>query len=515
MDAPERPAAALASREKRMYRSRRYLAVDLGASSGRVLAGRWDGARFDLREVHRFENGPVAVAGHLYWDALRLWAEIKAGISKDAAQSRAPVSGLGIDCWGVDFALLDRAGCLLGNPYHYRDPRTDGIMEPILDRVPRDAIYAATGIQIMQINTLFQLASMVRSGDAQLDVAEVLLPIPNLFNYWLSGERLAEYTHATTTQCVDVHTRRWAVGLLDQLKIPSRIFPPLVHAGTTIGPLSPDIGAEVGLVAPVPVIAVGCHDTASAVAAIPGLGRDSAYISSGTWSLMGVEAIAPVITDRSLELGFTNEGGVAGTIRLLKNIPGLWLIQECRRQWQREGATYGWDDLLTAADSAEPFRCIVDPDAPEFLSPPDMLAAIRDACVRSGHPPPETVGAVVRCCLESLAVRYRVTLDDLEELVAHRLDTIHVVGGGSQNRLLCQLTADACNRPVVAGPAEAAALGNLMLQAVAIGDLDDVAEGRAAIASSVKLETYEPRSEGGRWEEAVARMRSLQAATAR
>jgi rhamnulokinase len=342
-----------------------------------------------------------------------------------------------------------------------------------------------------------------------------MLPIPNLFNYWLSGERLAEYTHATTTQCVDVHRRRWAVELLDRFEIPSRIFPPIVEAGSTIGPLSPEVAAEVGVVAPVPVIAVGSHDTASAVAAIPGLAADSAYISSGTWSLMGVEATAPVITARSLELGFTNEGGVAGTIRLLKNIAGLWLIQACRRQWQRDGATYSWDDLLAAAERAEPFRSIMDPDIPEFLSPPDMLAAIRGACIRSGQPPPETVGAVVRCSLESLAVRYRATLDELEELVGHRLETIRVVGGGSQNRLLCQLTADACGRPVVAGPAEAAALGNLMVQALATGDLDDVTQGRVAIGSSVKLATYEPRSEGGRWEEAAARMRSFRAATGR
>ena len=498
-----------------MDRSRQYLAVDLGASNGRVLVGRWDGARFDLRELHRFDNGPVAVTGHLYWDALRLWTEIKAGISKHVAHSRGPVSGLGIDCWGVDFALLDRDGRLLGNPHHYRDPRTDGIMELTLDRVPREAIYAATGIQFMKINTLFQLVSMVRAGDAQLDLAAVMLPIPNLFNYWLSGERLAEYTHATTTQCVDVHRRRWAVELLDRFEIPSRIFPPIVEAGSTIGPLSPEVAAEVGVVAPVPVIAVGSHDTASAVAAIPGLAADSAYISSGTWSLMGVEAAAPVITARSLELGFTNEGGVAGTIRLLKNIAGLWLIQACRRQWQRDGATYSWDDLLAAAERAEPFRSIMDPDIPEFLSPPDMLAAIRGACIRSGQPPPETVGAVVRCSLESLAVRYRATLDELEELVGHRLETIRVVGGGSQNRLLCQLTADACGRPVVAGPAEAAALGNLMVQALATGDLDDVTQGRVAIGSSVKLATYEPRSEVGRWEEAAARMRSFRAATGR
>lgn len=497
-----------------MRRSRQYLAVDLGASNGRVLAGRWDGARFDLREVHRFDNEPVVVMGHLYWDALRLWAGIMAGISKRVAHDRRPVSGLGIDCWGVDFALLDRDGRLLGNPYHYRDPRTDGIMELTRDPVLRGELYAATGIQTMQINTLFQLVSMVRAGDAQLETAAVLLPMPNLFNYWLSGERVAEYTHATTSQCLDVRTRRWAFELLDRFEIPTRIFPPIVDAGTTIGRLSPEIAGEVGMVEPAPVIAVGSHDTASAVAAIPGLEADSAYISSGTWSLMGVETLAPVITDRSLELGFTNEGGVAGTIRLLKNIPGLWLIQACVRQWLREGATYSWDDLLAAADRAEPFRCIVDPDIREFLSPPDMPAAIRDACIRSGQPRPETVGAVVRCCLESLAARYRSTLDDLEELVAHRLDTIRVVGGGSQNRLLCQLTADACRRPVVAGPAEAAALGNLMVQAVATGDLADVAEGRAAIASSVRLASYEPRSDGGRWEEAVARLRSFQAATA-
>jgi rhamnulokinase len=498
-----------------MDRSRQYLAVDLGASSGRVLAGRWDGARFQLRELHRFDNGPVAITGHLYWDVLRLWTEIKAGISKCVAQSRRPVSGLGIDCWGVDFALLDRDGRLLGNPYHYRDPRTERITELTLDPVLRDAIYRTTGIQIMQINTLFQLVSMVREGDAQLDVAAVLLPMPNLFNYWLSGERLAEYTHATTTQCVDVQSRRWAVELVEGFGIPSRIFPPIVDAGTTIGPLSPPIAAEVGLVAPVPVIAVGSHDTASAVAGTPGLGADSAYISSGTWSLMGVETTAAIITERSLELGFTNEGGVAETIRLLKNIPGLWLVQECRRHWQREGAAYSWDDLLAAAGRAEPFRSIVDPEAADFHNPPNMLAAIRDACVRSGQPPPESVGAVVRCCLESLAMAYRATLDDLEGLVAHRLDTIRVVGGGSQNRLLCQLTADACRRPVVAGPAEAAALGNVMVQAVATGDLASIAEGRAAIASSVKLETYEPSTAGERYEEAAARMRSARTATAR
>jgi rhamnulokinase len=322
-----------------------------------------------------------------------------------------------------------------------------------------------------------------------------------------------EYTHATTTQCLDVRERRWATELLAKLEIPLGILPSLVEAGSVLGPLRPDVAAEVGLSSPVPVVAVGCHDTASAVVAIPGLDSKGVYISSGTWSLMGVERQGPVVTERALESGFTNEGGVGGTIRLLKNITGLWLVQECRRQWQREGAHYTWDELFAAAERAEPFRSLVDPDAQDFLSPPDMPAAIRDACIRSGQPAPESVGQTVRCCLESLAVRYRATLEDLEALVEHPLDAIHVVGGGSQNRLLCQLTADACERPVEAGPVEAAALGNIMVQAIANGELASVSDGRSAVGASVSLESYEPRA-GGAWREGVARVRSLQGAVA-
>jgi rhamnulokinase len=280
-----------------------------------------------------------------------------------------------------------------------------------------------------------------------------------------------------------------------------------------LGPLRPDVAAEVGLSSSAPVMAVGCHDTASAVAAIPGLDAHSVYISSGTWSLMGVEREEPIVTEQALERGFTNEGGVGGTVRLLKNITGLWLVQECRRQWQREGAHYTWDELFAAADRAESFRSLVDPDAPGFLSPPDMTAAIRDACNRSGQPPPESVGEVVRCCLESLAVRYRATLEDLEALVGHPLDAIHVVGGGSQNRLLCQLTADACERPVVAGPVEAAALGNIMVQAIVTGELASISDGRSAVRASVTLKSYEP-TPGGAWREGVARLRSLERAVA-
>lgn len=490
---------------------RKFAAVDLGASSGRVLMGRWDGSRFDVSEAYRFANGPVSAQGHQYWDALSIWTEIKSGLARCAAggtYGAGELAGVGVDTWGVDYALLDSAGKLLGNPYHYRDRRTDGIMELAFGRVPRPAIYNETGIQMMQINTLYQLLSMVRDGDPQLDAARTLLPMPSLFGYWLAGVPVAEYTHATTTQCLAAVDRRWAVGLLEKLGIPAEIFPPLVEPGAVVGPLLVGVAEEIGQTGPVPVIAVGSHDTASAVAAIPDLDARSAYISSGTWSLMGVEVGAPVITETSLAGNFTNEGGVEGTIRLLRNIPGLWLIQECRRNWQREGSDYSWEGLLERAERERPFAYLIDPDAPELLSPPDMPAAIRAVCRRTGQAEPETVGAVVRCCFESLAVRYRVTLEDLEQLVGHRLEVVRIVGGGSQNRLLCQMAADACGLPVVAGPVEATALGNLMMQAIATGELDDLAAGRAAVANSVTLDRYEPHPDSG-WQEALARMRRL------
>ncbi len=495
-----------------MGRARKFVAVDLGASSGRLVVGRWDGARFDLSEAHRFANGPVAMLGHQYWDVLSIWAEIKSGLSCCIAgetQGAGEVAGLGLDTWGVDYALLDRGGKLLGNPYHYRDSRNDGTIELACGRVPRSSIYDATGIQLMQINTLFQLLSMVRDGDPQLEAAATLLPMPNLFGYWLSGRPAAEYTIATTTQCLQARERRWAVELLEKLGIPTGILPPIVEPGTFLGNVLPEVAAETGLTGSVPVIAVGSHDTASAVAAIPGLDPRSAYISSGTWSLMGVETVAPVIDERSLAGNFTNEGGVGGTIRLLRNLPGLWLVQECRRHWRREGSDYSWEALLERAEREEPFRHLIDPDAPELLNPPDMPAAIRELCRRSGQEPPETVGAVIRCCLESLALSYRSTLDDLQELVGHRLEVVRIVGGGSQNRPLCQMAADACGVPVVAGPVEATALGNLMVQAIATGDLDDIAAGREAVAASVTLDSYEPRP-GGAWEEMLGRMRSSQ-----
>jgi len=491
-----------------MNASANFLAVDLGASNGRVLLGRWDGDRFHLQELHRFPNGPVKVLGHVHWDVLRLWEEIKAGLAHYAAQFSAPLAGIGVDTWGVDFGLLDATGHLLGNPYHYRDARTDGVPDQVFRRVPQRRIFQQTGIQFMQINTLYQMFTMVQAGDPQMHVADTLLMMPDLFHYWLTGRKVAEYTIASTTQMLDARKRQWATELLADLGISDHVLPPIVPPGTILGEIRPDVMDEVGLRRPVPVIAPASHDTASAVAAVPELDGRSVYLSSGTWSLMGVEVPAPIINDQALSLDFTNEGGVANTIRLLKNMSGLWLLQESRRQWRREGHDYGWEELLALAEAAEPFRSLIDPEAPEFLRLGDMPAAIRAYCRRTGQPEPESVGAIVRCCLESLALKYCQVLEALESLVGHHLEVIRVVGGGSRNRLLCQFTADACERLVVAGPAEATALGNVMVQAIASGHLPDVSTGRQAMAASVERQYHEPRPSDA-WREAFERFGSL------
>jgi rhamnulokinase len=481
-----------------------FLAIDLGASSGRVMLGRWDGTRFNLTELQRFPNGPVQVMGHLHWDVLRLWQEIKAGISAYAAHYKEPLSGIGVDSWAVDFALLDDAGRLLGNPYNYRDRRTEGMPEHVDRSVSPQHLFAQTGIQRLPINTLYQLASMRQSGDPQLDAASTLLMIPDLFHYWLTGRKVAEYTSATSTQFYDANTQGWATDLLETLEIPTRILPHVVPPGTLLGDMLPDVRDEVGFYGSVPVIASASHDTASAIAAIPGLDDRSMYISSGTWSLVGVEVAQPILSERARELNFTNEGGVAGTIRFLKNVGGLWLLQECRRHWQREGHDYSWPDLVALAAEASPLRCVVDPDAPDFLNPAEMRVALQAYCRRTNQPEPESVGELVRCCLESLALKYRWVMSALEELLGRKLETIRVVGGGSQNEVLCRLTADACGRVVIAGPVEATALGNILVQAIARGHLPDVAAGRRAIAASVEQTTYQPAPSSD-WNEAFSR----------
>ncbi len=485
-----------------------FLAIDLGASSGRVLLGQWDGAHFNVRELHRFANGPVDLLGHQHWDVLCIWAEIKRGLTKYTAQFDRPLAGVGVDTWGVDFALLDSEGHLLGNPYHYRDPRTDGMMELVFQRVPRSEVFDHTGIQFLQLNTLYQLFSMALNKDPQLEMAGTLLMTPDLFHYWLTGRKATEFTIATTSQMFNVRECRWATEMLTQLGIPTHFLLPVVSPGTVLGDMRPELMSEVDLRQPVPVIAPGSHDTASAVAAIPGLDAESAYISSGTWCIIGVEIPDPIVNEQALNLGFSNEGGVANTTRLLTNVMGLWLLQESRRQWQREGHDHTWDELLTLAEDVAPFHSLIDPDSPDFLYPGDMPSAIRSYCRRTGQPEPSSAGSVVRCCLESLALKYRWFLDALEMLTGQQLRTIRIVGGGSQNRLLSQFTADACQRPVATGPVEATALGNALLQAIATGHLPDISAGRQAIADSLSQEYFEPGSSGA-WEEAFARFNAL------
>ncbi|MCA9107629.1 MAG: rhamnulokinase, partial [Planctomycetales bacterium] len=476
------------------------LAVDLGASSGRVLAGTLDSDRFVLEEVHRFPNGGVGVGERLHWDVLRLWADIKEGLTQAGRRFGDRVASVAVDTWGVDFGLLDRNGELLANPHHYRDSQNAGMLDVAFHSVPRDDIFAATGLQFMEINSLYQLLALRGRKQGALDAASHFVMMADLFHLFLTGEISNEVTNSTTSQCFDPRKGDWARSILERFGLPVEIFGPVSQPGTRLGSLRASVQRETRLGA-VEVVLPGTHDTASAVAAIPGLDERSAYISSGTWSLMGVEIAQPIINDDVRRLNFTNEGGVANTIRLLKNIGGLWLLQEARRQWARSGQEYSWAALLAEAERGTPFRSIIDPDASDFLAPSQMIDAIAAYCRRTGQPAPEKVGEVVRCTLESLALRYRWTLGALEELVGHKLETIRIVGGGSQNRLLCQLTADACQRPVVTGPVEATALGNVMVQAMATGHLGSLAEARAAVAASISQEHFTPGPVTG-WDEA-------------
>jgi rhamnulokinase len=480
-----------------------YLAVDLGAESGRVVLGRFDGGRVSLEEIHRFANTPVRLPDGLHWDVLRILSEIKDGLAK--AVRKEEIEGIGIDSWGVDFGLLDGEGALVSNPYHHRDARTEGMMEEAFGLVGKEEIYRTTGIQFLPINTLYQLLAM--RGSPLLDAAETMLLIPDLMNYWLTGEKACEYTNATTTQLLDLQAGGWARDLFEDLDLPSRILAPIVQPATELGPLLPGVAEEVG--ADPPVFAVTSHDTASAVVAVPAEGEDFAYISSGTWSLVGVELTCPVATEEGLRANFTNEGGFGGKTRLLKNVMGLWLLQECRRQWAREGHEYSYEELVRLAEDAPPAGPLVDPDHPAFLAPGDMATRIRSFCEETGQRPPQEPAAVTRCVFESLALKYRHAVEQAENLAGRAIGTINVVGGGSQNSLLCQLTADATRRPVLAGPVEATALGNLMVQAYARGHLASLEEMREAVRRSVEVQEYEPQGAEDERQEAYEKLRDL------
>ena len=480
--------------------SENYLAVDLGAGSGRVALGRFDGRRLRLEEVRRFPNHPVAVNERLYWDALRLLDEIKAGVAETAAEK--PRS-LGVDSWGVDYALLDEGGDLVGNPSCYRDRRTDGVMKRVLGKMSRDEIFAHTGLQFMEINTLYQLCSM--QGSSALERAATLLMIPDLFHYWLTGVKLCEFTDATTTQLYDSRQDRWAWPVIHRLKLPDHIFPEIVRPATNLGAVQSTVAEEIGF--SLDVVTPGSHDTASAVAATPAEGAVWAFLSSGTWSLFGAETAEPLLNATVLEKNFTNEGGVAGTNRLLKNICGFWLLEECRREWARQGVEASYGRLLAESAREEPCRSVVDVDDPAFVAPGDMPARIAAACERSGQPRPETTAQFARTVFDSLAVKYRLTLEDLADILARRPRVLHIVGGGAQNELVCQMVADACDTPVVAGPVEATALGNIAAQLVSAGRVSGFDEARRLIAQSVELRRYEPQP-SGLWAEAAARLRS-------
>lgn len=482
------------------------LAYDLGASSGRAVLGRLEGRRIAAEEIHRFSNDPVSAGGRLYWDILRLYHELKQGLLK-AKHLGVRLHSLGIDSWAVDFGLLGADGELLGNPYHYRDRRTEGVMEQLFAVVPRSELFHRTGIQFLPFNTIYQLAAMKRANSPLFAVAERFLMIPDLLRYFLTGEAVNEFTNATTTQLFNPSLGDWDRELLRRVGIPDRWFGRIVQPGTEVGVLRAAVCDELG-VERVPVIAVAEHDTGSAVAAVPASEESFAYLSCGTWSLMGTEVRQPVIGREALALNFTNEGGAFGTYRLLKNIMGLWILQEVAREWERAGFALTHAEIVQLASEARPFVSWIDPDDPLFLPPGDMTPRIRDYCVRTGQPVPATRGEFARCVLESLAFTYRRVLESLERLTDAHYGGLHMVGGGIRNEWLCQWTADAIGRPVWAGPVEASAIGNLIVQWIAQGRFADIREARAAVRVSFPVKEYRPQRPDV-WSEAYERYRRV------
>ena len=468
------------------------LAIDLGAESGRVMGVHFDGQQLALEELHRFPNTTVTLNDTLYWDFLRLWADIQAGIEKGKALQPASI---GVDTWGVDFGLLDNQGSLIGNPVHYRDKRTNHMMERAFAKVPRAEIFSQTGIQFMPINSLYQMLSLVESKSPQLQIAETFLTAPDLLNYWLTGAKVCEFSNATTTQLFNPTTGNWATELIVKLGIPSNIFPEIIPPGTKLGRYE---GID--------VIAPACHDTGSAVAAVPAQMPDFAYISSGTWSLVGLEIDRPILTQEALKANVTNEGGVYNTFRLLKNVMGLWILQQCRATWEAEGQAFTYTELVDMATQSEPFTAIINPNDPVFLSPGDHPQRIREFCRQTDQRIPETRGRIVRCILESLALAYREVIDLVMSVSDRQASVLHIVGGGAQNHLLNQMTANATGLPVITGPIEATVIGNAIVQLITLGEISDLNQARQIVNNLTELKRYEPEgnvnSQSGNWEEA-------------
>ena len=485
----------------------RFLGFDFGASSGRAMLGTFDGETIDIREIHRFSNDPVMLCGRFVWDLPRLVFEMKQALNK-LSREGIRVSGIGIDTWGVDFGLLDAQGRLLGLPVHYRDSRTEGVMEEVFRIVPREELFGLTGIAFNSFNTLFQLYAMKRDADPTLEMAESMLFMPDLLAYFLTGQKGVEYTIASTSQLLDPARRDWSEAVFDRLGLPKKLMAPIQRPGALRGTLLPEIARECG-VEEIPVYAVGGHDTASAVAAVPATQENFAYLSSGTWSLLGVEIPEPMCAPEVLRAGYTNEGGADGSIRLLKNIMGLWIIQECKREWDRRSDAIGFAELVERARKAPPFKAILDVDDEIFLAPGDMPARIQDYCRRTGQPVPEGRGEISRVIYESLALKYRWAVERLEkDILGRRVEVLHIVGGGSKNEMLNQFTADALQRRVVAGPGEGTVIGNLLLQARAVGAIPDMKALRRVVERSFPTQTYLP-GDAAAWDAAYARYLKL------
>jgi rhamnulokinase len=483
-----------------------YLAFDLGASSGRGVMGILDKGKISLKEVNRFYNGMTTLLGKYHWDYLRLFDEIKHGIAECAGMEQKPES-IGLDTWGVDYALFDKQGSLLGVPYAYRDHRTDTAMEELFRKIPKQRIYELTGIQFMQFNTIFQLYAARRDGLPIMDLAKDLLFVPDIINYFLTGVKKSEFTFATTSQLFNPVRGGWEKELFDGIGVSMDIMQEIVSPGTVIGKLTEAVARETRM-PQINVIAPATHDTGAAIASIPAEDENFAYISSGTWSLMGIESKKPLISDQTLSYNFTNEGGVEKTYRVLKNIMGLWLIQECKRCWDNKKQEYSFPEIVKMAEQAEPFKSLVDPDNPAFLNPLDMPAALADFCKSTGQPVPQTHAGFSRCVFDSLALKYRSVIESLKIISDKRIEKIHVIGGGSQNELLCQFTANATGLPVVAGPAEGTAIGNIMVQAMGLGHVKSLSEIRHTIRNSFEFKSYRPENFDA-WDKAYYRFKKL------
>jgi rhamnulokinase len=465
-----------------------FLAFDFGASSGRAILGEIKEDKLTLKEIHRFSNEPVRFSSHLQWDILRLCHEVKQGILKCKNQEYA-IESIGVDTWGVDFGLLDEEGELMGNPYHYRDERTQGMMEKCFTKIPKEELFKETGLQFASYNSIYQLLSMVENRDKKLYDAKTLLLMPDLINYMLTGQKVSEFTEVTTTQLYDYKNCCWKEEILEKLNIPKHIFTEIIKPGETVGALREEICKELN-VPSIKVIAVGGHDTASAVAAVPAEGENHVFISSGTWSLLGIENMRPIINDKVYKYNFTNEGGVNDKVLLLKNIMGLWILQECKRAWEKEGENIDFPQLVCLGSSEEGGRSFIDPDHELFYAPGNMPEKVKQFCRNTNQIVPETIGEIVRCVEESLALKYKWAIEKLEDITSKKIDTIHMVGGGIQDTLLCQLTANTTGKKVVAGPVEATAIGNIIIQAQALGIVKDAAHGKEIIRNSFEMIEY-------------------------